>query len=337
MMMMAPGEMAAWLPVPGAIPQFCARYVDDALGFAVGWNTWFTAVITLCAEISAACTVIQFWSGAEDINVAVWIVVLIVALLALNIIAVSVYGEFEFACAAIKLCGIVGLLILALVIDLGGVPSQNRLGFHYWMTEEPMKEYIGSGSTGRFLGLFSTLVNASFSLGGLETVVVAAGEAENPRRNIPRAVKRVFWRLLFFFVLASLALGVICPSSSPKLLGAASSANAQSPWVIAINLAGIRALPSVINALVLIAGISSGNSFVFMGSRYLYALACNHQAPKIFLRCTKQGIPIYSLLLTMSISFLTFMSMGSSSSMVFQWFQNLTTVSNMYETLPPSQ
>ena len=71
MMMMALGEMAAWLPVPGAIPQFCTRYVDEALGFAVGWNTWFTAVITLCAEISAACSIIQFWSGADEVNVAV--------------------------------------------------------------------------------------------------------------------------------------------------------------------------------------------------------------------------------------------------------------------------
>ncbi|KAE8366902.1 amino acid permease/ SLC12A domain-containing protein [Aspergillus caelatus] len=330
MMMMALGEMAAWLPLPGAIPQFCARYVDDALGFAVGWNTWFTAVITLCAEISAACSIIQFWSGAEHVSVAVWIVVLIVALLALNILAVKVYGEAEFACALIKLCGIIGLLITALVIDLGGVPTQNRLGFHYWKTDGIMKEYIASGSTGRFLGLFSTLVNASFSLGGVETVVVAAGEAENPRRNIPRAIRRVFWRLLFFFVLASLALGMICPSNNSKLLGASSSSNAESPWVIAINLAGIKALPSIVNVVVLIAGISAGNSYVFMGSRYLYALASNHQAPKIFLHCTKQGIPIYALLVTMSISFLTFMSMGSSSNIVFQWFQNLTTVSTLY-------
>ncbi|KAB8265014.1 amino acid permease-domain-containing protein [Aspergillus pseudonomiae] len=280
MMMMALGEMAAWLPLPGAIPQFCARYVDDALGFAVRWNT---------------C-------------VAVWIVILIVALLALNILAVKVYGEAEFACAVIKLCGIIGLLITALVIDLGGVPTQNRLGFHYWKTDGIMKEYIASGSTGRFLGLFSTLVNASFSLGGVETVVVAAGEAENPRRNIPRAIRRVFWRLLFFFVLASFALGLICPSNNSRLLGDSSSSNAESPWVIAINLAGIKALPSIVNVVVLIAGISSGNSY---------------QAPRIFLRCTEQGIPIYALLVTMSISFLTFMSMGSSSNIPYSTYFTL--------------
>ncbi|PYI13139.1 hypothetical protein BO99DRAFT_477941 [Aspergillus violaceofuscus CBS 115571] len=289
MMMMALGEMAAWLPVPGAIPQFCSRYVDDALGFAVGWNT---------------C-------------VPVWVVVLIVSFLALNILAVKVYGESEFACAVIKLCGILGLLITALVIDLGGVSSQNRLGFHYWKSDDLVKEYIASGATGGFLGLFSTLVNASFSLGGVETVVVAAGEAENPRRNIPRAIRLLFWHVLLFFVLASLALGMIRPSNNPKLLGASSLDNVESPWVIAIQLAGIRALPSITNAVVLIAGISAGNSYVFKGSRYLFALASNRQALAIFLQCTKRGIPIYALLVTMSISLLTFMSMGSSLSVVF--------------------
>ena len=63
------GEMATWLPLPGAIPQFCARYVDDAVGFAVGWNNWYSSAITLCAEISAASVVIQFWKGADGINV----------------------------------------------------------------------------------------------------------------------------------------------------------------------------------------------------------------------------------------------------------------------------
>ncbi|KAK5800797.1 hypothetical protein VI817_003009 [Penicillium citrinum] len=327
MMMMALGEMAAWLPVPGAIPQFCARYVDEALGFAVGWNTWFTAVITLCAEISAACSIIQFWSGAEDINVAVWIVVLIVFFLVLNILAVHTFGEFEFICAVIKLCGIIGLLILALCIDLGGVSGQPRLGFHYWKTAGIMKEYIATGAEGRFLGYFYTLINAQFAINGCETVVVAAGEAENPRRNIPRAIKRVFWRLLFFYVCAALALSMICPSGSPNLMGG--DRTAQSPWVIAVNIAGIKALPSVINGLILVSAVSSGNSYVFMGTRYLYALAQNEQAPRIFLRCTKQGIPIWCLLVTMSISFISFMSVGSDSSTAFQWFQNLATVATV--------
>lgn len=194
-MMMSLGEMATWLPLPGAIPQFATRYIEPAFGFATGWNTWYSNAITLCAEISAAATVIDYWPGARHINPAVWITIVLALILFLNIWAVAIYGEAEFIFASIKIITIVGLLILALCIDLGA-GSQNRLGFHYWKDPGAMKEYIGSGTWGRFLGFWAVLVNAAFAYGGVEMVAVAAGEAENPRHNIPKAVRRVFWRIL---------------------------------------------------------------------------------------------------------------------------------------------
>lgn len=299
------GEMATWLPLPGAIPQFCARYVDGAMGFAVGWNVsapsthcesryltvnqnWYSCAITLCAEISAASVVIQFWHGADGINVAAWITIIIVVVVCLNIFAVAIYGEAEFCFAGIKILTIVGLLIFALCIDLGGGPTHDRLGFRYWKHPGAMKLYISTApNTGRFLGLFSVLVNAAFSYGGVEMVAVAAGEAENPRKNIPKAVRRVFWRILFFYVLGSLAIGVLVPSNDPELLNKSGTA-AASPWVIAINRAAVPALPSIINAVILTSASSSANAFLYTGSRYLYALAQNGQAPKILLKCSKR-------------------------------------------------
>jgi amino acid transporter len=332
-MMYSLGEMATWLPLPGAIPQFCARYVDDAMGFAVGWNNWYSCSITLCAEISAASTVIQFWNGARDINVAAWISIIIVLVLCLNIFAVSIYGEAEFIFASIKIITIVGLLILALIIDVGGVPGQHRLGFQYWRNPGAMKPYIASGATGRFLGLWSTLVNAAFSYGGVEMVAVAAGEAEDPRRNIPKAVRRVFWRILFFYVLGSLAIGVLVPSNDENLINARESGAAgaaQSPWVIAISRAGIDTLPSIINAVILTSASSSANAFLYTGSRYLYALAQNRQAPRFLLKCSKSGVPIWCVLITCSISLITYLSCSAGSAKVFAWFQNLTTISTLF-------
>lgn len=332
-MMMSLGEMATWLPLPGAIPQFCSRYVDDSVGFAVGWNNWYSCAITLCAEISAATSVIQYWQGADHINVAAWISIIIVLVVCLNIFAVSIYGEAEFIFASIKIITILGLLILALIIDVGGVPGQPRLGFHYWRDPGAMKAYISTGSTGRFLGLWSTLVNAAFSYGGVEMVAVAAGEAENPRHNIPKAVRRVFWRILFFYVLGTLAIGVLVPYNDEHLLSAlASGANgaARSPWVIAINRAGIKVLPSIINAVILTSASSSANAFLYTGSRYLFALAQSRQAPRFLLRCTKAGVPIWCVAITASISLLTYMSVSSGSNTVFEWFQNLTTISTLF-------
>lgn len=334
-MMQCLGEMATWLPLPGAIPQFCARYVDDALGFAVGWNNWYSCAITICAEISAASVVIGYWQGAADINVAAWISLLLVLIIALNIFAVSIYGEAEFCFASIKIVTIVGLLIMAFIVDLGGNPKHQRLGFWYWQNPGAMIAYDGAGGWGRFLGLFSTLINAAFSYGGVELVAVAAGEAENPRKNIPKAVRRVFWRILFFYVLGSLAIGVLVASNDPHLLSAqktGAAGAAQSPWVIGIQNAGITVLPSIINAVILTSASSSGNAFLYTGSRYLYALAQNRQAPKIFLTCNKKGVPYYAVLATAAIGLLTYLSASPSTgaATAFEWFQNLTTIATLF-------
>jgi len=332
-MMMSLGEMATWLPLPGAIPQFATRYIEPAFGFATGWNTWYSNAITLCAEISAAATVIQYWEGARDINPAAWIGMILAIILFLNIWAVGIYGEAEFIFASIKIITILGLLILALIIDVGGVPGQHRLGFQYWKNPGAMNTYIASGNTGRFLGFWATMVNAAFSYGGVENVAVAGGEAENPRHNIPKAVRRVFWRILFFYVLGSLAIGVLVPYNDANLLQAIKNGEpgaAASPWVIAIKRANINALPSIINAVILTSATSSGNAFLYTGSRYLYALAQTKQAPRFFLKCSKSGVPYYCVLLTWAIGFLTFMSVSSGSSKVFTWFQNLTTISTLF-------
>ncbi|KAI9814894.1 MAG: hypothetical protein M1832_005622 [Thelocarpon impressellum] len=331
-MMQSLGEMATWLPLPGAVPQFCARYVDEAVGFAVGWNTWYAASITLCAEISAAAVVIGYWN--DEINPAAWISLVIVLVVCLNIFAVSIYGEAEFIFAAVKILTIVGLIFMALIVDLGGGPTHDRLGFRYWKNPGAMKEYSpATGSWGRFLGVFSVLVNAAFSYGGVEMVAVAAGEAENPRKNIPKAVRRVFWRILFFYVLGTLAIGVLIPYDDEKLLGAIKSGShdaTASPWVIAIYRAGIPVLPSIINAVILTSASSSANAFLYSGSRYLFALAQNHQAPRFLLTCSKSGVPYYCVCITAAVSLLTYMSCGSSAAVVFQWFQSLTTIAGLF-------
>jgi amino acid transporter len=346
-MMQCLGEMSTWLPLPGAIPQYCARYVDPALGFAVGWNNWYQSAITLCAEISAATLVIGYWDQESKVNPAVWITIIILIILGLNIFAVGIYGEAEFCFASVKIITMLGLLLVGFIIMLGGGPDHDRRGFRYWK-EGAMKQYIGTGNTGRFAGLWKTLVNAAFSYGGVEMVAVAAGEAANPRKNIPKAVRRVFWRILFFYVLGSFMIGVtvssktVDPCPDPEevplrdqadycQLTSDSAHGAQSsPWVIAIQGAGIPVLPHIINAVILTSATSSGNAFLYTGSRYLFGIAQIGQAPRFLLKCSKSGVPYYCVLITCSISLLTYMSVSTGANDVFSWFQNLTTIAQLF-------
>ena len=247
--------------------------------------------MTICAEISAAAVVISFWNGAEDINPAAWITIIIILILSLNLFMVSLYGEAEFWFASIKIIAIVGLILFSLIIDLGGGPTHDRLGFRYWNNPGAMKAFLADGSSGRFFGLWSTLVNAAFAYEGVEMFAVAAGEAENPRHNIPKAVRRVFWRILIFYVMGSLAIGVLVPFDDGRLLGAQkdhAAGAAASPWVIAVYRAAVPVLPSIINTVILLSATSSANAFLYIGSRYLYALAQNGQAPRFLLKCSRR-------------------------------------------------
>ncbi|KAL7934624.1 amino acid permease/ SLC12A domain-containing protein [Trichoderma chlorosporum] len=326
-MMRCLGEITTWLPLPGATPRFCSRVVDEALGFAVGWNQWYNCAITVCAEISAAAAVIQFWN--DTISPAVWISIIFVLIFIFNLIDVGVFGEVEFVFSCIKIVTLLGLLILSLVIDLGGGPTHDRLGFRYWNHPGAMVEYIASGDTGRFLGLFNAIINAGFSFAGIEMIAVAAGETENPRHNIPKAVNRLLWRILFFYILGALAIGVLVPYTDDQLLNGGAGV-ASSPWVIGISRAGIRVLPSIINAVVLLSAASSANALIYSGSRYLLALAEGGQAPKFLLKCTKRGIPVYCVLVTGSLAPLTYMAVSANSARVFSWFYNLVTTAALF-------
>jgi len=215
-----------------------------------------------------------------------------------------VYGEAEFWFSAVKVTTIVGLIILGIILMAGGGPNHDPIGFRYWRNPGPFNHVsinggdgIVEGSWGEFLAFWASLVQAAFSFIGTEIIATTLGEAQNPRRTVPRAIKRVFYRLLFFYVFGIFIISVLVPYNNPNLLNGSGNATA-SPFVIAINNAGIKVLPSIVNAVILLSAWSAGNSDLYAASRTFYALALQGQAPRIFRRCTKRGLPVYCLIIT---------------------------------------
>ncbi|EEA23704.1 hypothetical protein TMatcc_006785 [Talaromyces marneffei ATCC 18224] len=320
------GEMATWLPLPGAIPVYAARYVDPALGFALGWNYWYQFAINVPIEISAAALIIDYWPN--NVPTVVWITILLVVMVAINLFPVRYYGEIEFGFGAIKLTTICGLILLMLIITLGGAPNHDRIGFRYWKNPGPMLEYLEPGTLGRFLAFFKVFISATFAYGGSEMVVVAAGEAENPRRNIPKAVRRVFWRIAVFYVLSVLLAGMCVSATDSRLLNAINQSApgvGASPFVIAMQNGGIKVLPSIINAVVLTSAFSAGNSVFYASTRVLYATALDGKAPG-FLKYEKFGVPYACVGVTTLLSLLVYLNVNSSASDVFFWISNLSSV-----------
>ncbi|KAJ5835789.1 hypothetical protein N7447_001815 [Penicillium robsamsonii] len=324
-------EMTTYLPVQGiSVPYLITRFTEPSLGFAVGYNYWYSFSMLLASEVTASGLVIEYWQS--PVSVGVWIAIILVVILLLNIVAVSWYGEAEFWFASLKILAILGLIILGVILFFGGGPNHDRLGFRYWQTPGAFAEpYLVPGiSTGRFLAFWTAMIKSGFSfIFSPELITTAAGEAASPRRNIPKAANRFIYRLFAFYILGSLVIGVTVAYNDKGLLqGVASggSGAGASPFVVGIQNAGISGLNHVINAAILISAFSSGNSWVFAGSRTLYSLAGEGQAPKIFLRCNKNGVPYYAVLVTWAIGLLSFLNLSSSGATVFYWFTNITTI-----------
>ncbi|KAL8672688.1 MAG: hypothetical protein Q9168_002848 [Polycauliona sp. 1 TL-2023] len=323
-------EMASYIPTAGSsVPQYVKRYVEPSLAFAAGWNYWYAYAMLVASEVSASAVIIGYWDN--PVPVAVWLTLFLVTIVMLNIFVVSWYGESEFWFASIKIIGILGLIVVGIVLFFGGGPNHDRLGFRYWQKPGAFIPYAAPGNTGKFLAFWSALVKSGFAfILSPELIVLAAGETEAPRRNIPKAASRFIYRLMVFYILGSLVISVIVASDDKQLLqGVASKAGnaGASPFVIGIKNAGIKTLDHIINAVILTSAWSAGNSFMFAGSRSLYSLALNGQAPKIFRTCNKHGVPYYCVAVTALLSCLVYLSVSGGSSNVFQWFVNLTTIS----------
>ncbi|KAK3708794.1 hypothetical protein LTR37_011315 [Vermiconidia calcicola] len=166
------GEMATYLPIPGAVPIFAARFVDPALGFALSWNYWYQLAIGVPIETTVSAIIIDYWPNG--VSTGVWITVLTIPMVVINCLPVNFYGEAEFVFGAIKLTTIIGLIILMFIIDLGGAPSGDKIGFRYWIDPGPMNGYLVPGDLGRFLAFFKVFIQATFAYGGSEMCVIAA-------------------------------------------------------------------------------------------------------------------------------------------------------------------
>ncbi|KAK4561380.1 amino acid transporter [Recurvomyces mirabilis] len=327
--MAALGEMATWLPAAGGFAVYATRYVDPALGFALGYTYWFKYIITTPNQLTAAALVIQYWCPPDRVNPGVFIAVFLVAIIAINYLGISWFGEIEFWLSSIKVLVIIGLIILMVILAAGGGPNHQATGCRYWNDPGSFAQYKNiPGSWGQFLAVWSSMVTAVFAFLGTELIGVTVGEAQNPRRNIPRAIKLTFWRILVFYICSVLLLGMVVPYNSKELAFAtkASSSAAASPFVVAIKLAGIQTLPGFLNGCILIFVFSAANSDLYIASRTLHGLALKRQAPGFLARTDKRGVPFFALGASALVCCLAFMSVSTSSKVVFTYFVNLVSI-----------
>lgn len=311
-------EVATLCPITGGNFIHCLYFLDKAAGFALGYVHLYSSIMP--SELSAASVVVSFWT---DLNPAIFISIFIVVIVAVNSYNVKWYGEIEFGFGILKLLLVLGLILVGLVIDLGGAPNNDRLGFRYWKTPGPFAERYTTGSLGRFLAFWKCVSSTVYAFGGAQTSAFLAGETEYPRRSINRAMKRIMIRVVILYWLAIFILSLIVPFNDKQIASPTGNASG-SAWVIAVERSGIKVLPHIINAIVMTSALSAANLGIINASRTLYSLASLGQAPKIFLKVNKHGLPWVGVIFGCAFLPLAYMSVSETSAEVFSWFQNIT-------------
>jgi lysine-specific permease len=311
------GEMATFLPVSGSFSTYATRFVDPSLGFALGWNYWYNWAITIAVELSAGALIMKYWFP-ESPSI-LWSALFLVLMFGLNYLSVKGYGESEYWFSLIKVATVVIFIVVGLLMVIG-IMGGEAVGFkNFTVGDAPFN--------GGFMAMLGVFMIAGFSFQGTELVGIAAGESEDPKKNVPKAIKQIFWRILLFYVLAIFIIGLLIPYTNPHLVNGDLTDIAISPFTLVFEKAGLAFAASVMNAVILTSVLSAGNSGMYASTRMLWGLAKEGKAPKIFAKVNARGIPVYALLLTTLVGMVAFLASLFGDGTVYTWLLNASGMS----------
>ncbi|KAH7241082.1 amino acid permease/ SLC12A domain-containing protein [Fusarium redolens] len=334
-------EMSTYMPVSGGFIRLAGHWADDALGFMAGWNFFLYEGLLIPFEITAINLVLSYWS--DDITkpgptAGICIGVIILYAL-LNILAVKAYGEAEFWLSGGKVILILMLFSFTFITMVGGNPQGDAYGFRYWKNPGAFSDVNGNGPLGRFEGFLGALWSASFTVVGPEYISMVAAEAKRPSVYIKAAFKTVYYRFCFFFIMGSLAVGIVVPYNYPQLVKIfvtgeeGSGTAAASPYVMAMDILKVDVLPHIVNALLLTSIFSAGNTYTYCATRSLYGLALEGRAPRFLRKTTASGVPIWCFCVVMLFPMLSFLQCSSGSAEVLNWLIALMTAGGLINYL----
>ncbi|WP_294902823.1 amino acid permease [Tatumella sp. UBA2305] len=307
------GELAAYMPVSGSFATYGAKYVEEGFGFALGWNYWYNWAVTIAVDLVAAQLVMGYW--LPEVPGWIWSCLFLAVIFLLNVISVKGFGEAEYWFSLIKVVTVVIFIIVGLLMVTGIMRGTDSGGWHNWTIG-------GAPFAGGFSAMIGVAMIVGFSFQGTELIGIAAGESENPGKNVPRAVRQVFWRILLFYVLAILIISLLLPYTDPRLLHNDVKDISVSPFTLVFQNAGLLSAAAVMNAVILTAVLSAGNSGMYASTRMLFTLAQEGKAPKVFARLTENGVPRNALIATTVVAALCFLSSKFGNQTVYMWLLN---------------
>lgn len=286
-LMRALGELVLHRASSGAFVSYMREFFGEFGAYVTGWMYWLNWALTGIADLSAVGLYVKHFDAAMPS----WVTVLIalVVVLVVNLLSAKAFGEFEFWASLLKVAAIVAFLAIGLVLVLGRL----HIGDHQAGFQNLWSNPGGFWPTGGGLHWYGPILIMSsvvFAYAAIEMVAVAAGEMQDPKREVPRAVHSVVLRIGVFYVGSLLLLVAMLPTGDYT--------SGTSPFVTIFDRLGFGPIGDVMQAILIIAAMSSLNSGLYSTGRVLRSLGMAKQAPGFTLRMSASGVPYAGILMT---------------------------------------
>lgn len=304
LVMLCLGELTVSMPVTGSFQVYASKYISPSTGFTVGWMYWLNWAVTVSVELTAAGLLMQRWF--PDIPVWIWCAIFGLSLFIVNSLSTRSFAEMEFWFSSIKIVTILLFIIIGAGIIFGFFNMEGTKNSVQSMT---MIMNNGGLFPNGFSSVFFTMIGVVFSFQGTELIGIAAGESENPEKEIPKAIKNTVWRTVFFYVISMFILVALIPWQKAGAV--------DSPFVYIFDNAGIPYAADIMNFVILTAVLSVANSGLYASTRMLWAMSQEGLAGKSFTKLSKKGVPIRALIVTFLIACLSLLTSFVAADTVF--------------------
>ncbi|MGA8883056.1 MAG: amino acid permease [Acinetobacter sp.] len=289
MVMLCLGELAVHMPESGSFGTYAAKYIGPGTGYTVTWLYWLTWSATLGTEFTAAALLMQEWF--PQISVWLWTLIFAAFVFIMNMSSTRWFAESEFWLALVKVITVIAFILLGLMAIFGIISYQG-------VESAPLFSNLtaqGWFPQGLF-PIFATMLIVNFAFSGTELIGVAAGETQDPAKNVPKAINTAIWRLLIFFVGTIVVISALLPH---QMAGLNAEGVSSSPFVTVFEHIGIPYAEDIIRFVIITALLSAANSGLFAASRMMWSLSYKKMLPAAFSRLTSRGVPYVAIIVTM--------------------------------------
>ncbi|MBC6680372.1 amino acid permease [Zhenpiania hominis] len=289
-LMIAYAELLVNLPRKGSFVAYTNEFLGETLSTGMGWSFWFNWVCYVPSEAVAVATVLQYLTGSTSgVFYVACAVGALLALTIINLCAVDIFAKIESGLAITKVCVIILFIILAFGIWVGLWGSDHFLGgsVNFGGDEGFVPQMFPKGMAIVFTSM--TVVLVTFQ--GTEIVGLAAAEAQDPEKSVPRACKSVTYRIAGLYMVPILLIVLIYPWN----LG-----TEDNPiFADIMNRYNMGFFGIIMSAVVLIAAFSCANTGFYGTVRAMFGLSIEGLAPKFLSKLTKTSNPRNAALFTL--------------------------------------